>query len=91
MDLLLLHAEVVAPVSHELIVLDKGSLIKEEFDALASRQLVLSVLLVDPGLTSTHHCFLFDGLPTLDERLVLCGHSAEAEVREWRTGQPLSR
>jgi hypothetical protein len=47
------HAEIVTSMGHILIVLNEGSLIKEQFDPLSGSQLVLSMLFVNSLLTTS--------------------------------------
>ena len=74
-DFLLLHAEVVASVGHESVVLHEGACVEEEIDSLSGCELVGSVLFVDPLLTTAQHGLLVDLAPFLDEA---------CEVRLWR-------
>ena len=52
-ELLFFHAEVVASVSHKLIVFDERTRIKEQLYSLASCKSVLLVMLVNSGLSAT--------------------------------------
>ena len=70
-DLLLLHAKVSAAVSHQLIVLDEGALVEQEFNSLTRRKLVVSMLLVNTGLTTAHESFFLNAVEALSKRLLL--------------------
>ena len=58
-------------MSHQLIVLNEGALVEEELDALAGRELMASVLLVDAFLATSHHCLGLDLIESLGEGLFL--------------------
>ena len=70
-DLLLLHAKVSAAVSHQLIVLDEGALVEQKFNSLTRRKLVVSMLLVNTGLTTAHKSFFLNAVEALSKRLLL--------------------
>ena len=50
-----LHAEGVGAVSHELVELDEGALVEQQLDALARRLLALGMLLLDRRLAARRH------------------------------------
>ena len=52
---LLLHAERVGAVAHELVELDERALVEQLLDALAGGLLALGVLLLDRGLAARGH------------------------------------
>ena len=58
-------------MSHKLVVLNEGTLVKEELDTLTRRQLVVRVLLINTGLTTAHECLLLDAVESLRESLSL--------------------
>lgn len=62
-------------MSDQLIVFYEGANVKQKFDSLSGSQLVLLVMFVDPGLTTTEECLLLDVVPSLDEGLGLSGES----------------
>ena len=71
MDLLLLHPEVVAAVSDQLIVFYKRAFVEEQFHALASSQFVVGMLLVYSGLAATEQGLLLDLVEAFHEGLTL--------------------
>ena len=86
-DLLLLHAEVGAPVHHEPPDLDEAARIDEQIDALARRQLSAFVLLLDALGAAAEERACVDVVETLDvRRESACG------LRRGRHGyRPISR
>ena len=79
MDLLLLvHAEVRAPMRHIAVILHKRPSIKEKLQSLSSRQLMIGMLPINPLLAATQQQVLVDLLPPLLEGLLTCSWSTEA-------------
>ena len=81
MDLLLLHTEIIATMSNQLIVLNKSSLVEKQLDALASCQFMIAMLLVNSGLTSTKQSLLLDLVETFNECLTL--EARESAKTHW--------
>ena len=71
MDLLLLHAKIIASMSYQLIVLNKSTLVEKQLDALASCQFMIAMLLVNSCLASTKQSLLLDLVETFNECLAL--------------------
>ena len=70
-NVLLVHSKVGAPVSHQLVVLNERALVKEKFDALASSQLVVRVLLVNSSLSASQKGLFVYFLEALSESFLL--------------------
>ena len=81
MDLLLLHAEIIATMSYQLIVLNKSSLVEKQLDTLASCQFMIAMLLVNSGLASTKQSLLLDLVETFNECLAL--EARESTKTHW--------
>ena len=71
MDLLLLHPEIVAAVSDQLIVFYKRTFVEEQFHTLASSQFVVGMLLVDSGLASSEQGLFLYLVEAFHESLTL--------------------
>ena len=76
-NLLFVHTEVVASVSHELVVLNEAAGIEQERDSLSSSQLVLCVLFIYSWDSTAEQSLLVDFVPP-DHEFSLSG---EAECR----------
>ena len=71
MYLLLLHAEIIASMSYQLIVLNKSALVEKQLYTLASCQFMIAMLLVNSGLAATKQSLLLDLVETFNESLTL--------------------
>ena len=71
MDLLFLHAEIIASMSYQLIVLNKSTLVEKQLDTLASCQFMIAMLLVNSSLASAKQSLLLDLVETFNECLTL--------------------
>ena len=71
MDLLLLHPEIVAAVSDQLIVFYKRTFVEEQFHTLTSSQFVVGMLLVDSGLASSEQGLFLYLVEAFHESLTL--------------------
>lgn len=79
-NLLLLHAEVRAPVGDQRVVLDETALVEQKVDALPGGQLVVRVLLINSNLATTYEGLSPDFVQPLSESLFLLGGGTGREV-----------
>ena len=66
-NFLLLHAEIIASVSDQLVIFDKTALVKEQIYALSRSQLMIGMLFVDTGLATADERLFFDFFEALGE------------------------
>ena len=72
----LLHAEVLAPVQHELVDLGEGVLVQEDLDPLPGGEAAGLVLLVDLVLAAAQFGLLGAELEELELVFLFLGHGA---------------
>ena len=77
--LLLIHAKISASMGFVPVILNEGSLVEEKLNSLPSSELVLLMLLVNPGLAATSDKGLVDLAPSLLE----CFFRQGAEGSTW--------